>query len=280
MAIRQVALRVMRHGETSPGQAYHILQFAERGLKRLCQPILGGVRGLMLHESGSSRNDRQSSQPIWQRTTSVPLCRIGQHHQVVGASSSSPSTGMEVESQGSKRTTEAAPTPGSASGSQGMNVDSAGAGGSATTSVSENRLVSLLQSLRDMRLSHPELLEEGKDWAEHAEAMMEDFLHVSRNQAMLNIIERGTDFPVCEEAIQEWDLGEEASYVDPQDAVYVDDLSGKVLPEDLVQEARKEEIKFVDKINLWEVVPRPSGVKVIGTRWVDVNKGDDEDFQV
>ena len=40
-----------------------------------------------------------------------------------------------------------------------------------------------------------------------------------------------------------------------------------------------EEVKFIDKIKLWEVVPRPN-TKVISTRWVDVNKGDDQDMQV
>ena len=28
-------------------------------------------------------------------------------------------------------------------------------------------------------------------------------------------------------------------------------------------------------MGVWEVVDRPRGVKVIGTRWVDVNKGDE-----
>eukprot|EP00959_Pyramimonas_sp_CCMP1952_P457952 9475807-Pyramimonas_sp.AAC.1 len=41
-----------------------------------------------------------------------------------------------------------------------------------------------------------------------------------------------------------------------------------------------EEIEFIDDIGLWGVVPRPAGHKVIGTRWVDVNKGDEVDYQV
>ena len=36
--------------------------------------------------------------------------------------------------------------------------------------------------------------------------------------------------------------------------------------------------KFIDKIKLWNVVPRPNdGSKVIDTRWVDVNKGDENE---
>jgi hypothetical protein len=58
--------------------------------------------------------------------------------------------------------------------------------------------------------------------------------------------------PVCEEEPFEWDL-EDGDDIEPEDHWHVDDLSGKVLPDDLVQEARTEELKFVDKIKLWEV---------------------------
>ena len=46
----------------------------------------------------------------------------------------------------------------------------------------------------------------------------------------------------------------------------------------MVQEARYEEIMFIDQVKLWNVVPRPNdGSKVIDTRWVDVNKGDESE---
>eukprot|EP00971_Amphidinium_carterae_P156077 3094512-Amphidinium_carterae.1 len=45
----------------------------------------------------------------------------------------------------------------------------------------------------------------------------------------------------------------------------------------MVEQARKEEIDFIDQIRLWHVVDRPTGAKIIGTRWVDVNKQDDTD---
>ena len=159
-----------------------------------------------------------------------------------------------------------------------MNVDATGAGGNLTF-VTKSKVINMLQDFRNARELHPELLE-AEEWAECAEQMMEGFLHESRFQGIHSIAGKGQDCPVCEESIAEWELDEDSSYIDPQDAVYFDDLSGKVLPEDLVQEARMEEIKFVDKIKLLEVVPRPSGVKVIGTRWVDVNKGDEEDYEV
>ena len=59
-----------------------------------------------------------------------------------------------------------------------------------------------------------------------------------------------------------------------------DDMSGKRLKPDLVKQARTEELaefkafKVYDKVNIeecWEV----TGKDPIGTKWVDVNKGDD-----
>ena len=88
--------------------------------------------------------------------------------------------------------------------------------------------------------------------------------------------EDGKRNAVCEEQQFEWNV--EDDLPPEEDAAYYDDLSGKRLPEELVQEARYEEIKFIDKIKLWNVVPRPSdGSKVIDTRWVDVNKGDENE---
>ena len=56
--------------------------------------------------------------------------------------------------------------------------------------------------------------------------------------------------------------------------MYIEDLKGKEFPIGLVDTARNEEIDFVERIKLWTVEQRPAGVKVIGTSWVDVNKGD------
>ena len=55
---------------------------------------------------------------------------------------------------------------------------------------------------------------------------------------------------------------------------------GRPLGWGVVDGLHGEEIKFIDEIHLWDVVPRPNGVKVIDTRWVDVNKGDETEFQV
>ena len=59
-----------------------------------------------------------------------------------------------------------------------------------------------------------------------------------------------------------------------------DDMSGKQLNMQLVAEAREEEMKEVFKHQVYTKVPiqqclNATGKPPIGTRWVDVNKGDD-----
>jgi hypothetical protein len=58
-----------------------------------------------------------------------------------------------------------------------------------------------------------------------------------------------------------------------------DEITGAVLPPALVQQARAEEIKFMLDWGVWERVPvtdcwRDTGRAPIGSKWVDVNKGD------
>ena len=57
-----------------------------------------------------------------------------------------------------------------------------------------------------------------------------------------------------------------------------DDISGCSLPPELVRAARGEEMDFFKRLSVYEIVHRShqkaTGGKVIGTRWVDTNKGD------
>ena len=61
-------------------------------------------------------------------------------------------------------------------------------------------------------------------------------------------------------------------------AIAKDDVTGNELVPDLVRAARAEEMVYFKKLGVYKVVPRSdqrrTGGKVIGTRWVDVNKGD------
>ena len=57
--------------------------------------------------------------------------------------------------------------------------------------------------------------------------------------------------------------------------VYWDNVSGKPLKPEKVRAARLEECEVIETMGVWEVIPRPKNEKVITTRWVDVNKGDE-----
>ena len=61
---------------------------------------------------------------------------------------------------------------------------------------------------------------------------------------------------------------------------YTDDLTGQVLKDALVLEARAKELSFFHSKSVWLKVPKAqaravSGRPAISVRWVDVNKGDD-----
>ena len=58
----------------------------------------------------------------------------------------------------------------------------------------------------------------------------------------------------------------------------IDDVSGEELDPTLMKEARQMEMKYVEEMKVYDRVPRAqqkeTGGKIIGVRWVDVNKGD------
>ena len=60
-----------------------------------------------------------------------------------------------------------------------------------------------------------------------------------------------------------------------------DDVTGAELDAGKVREARREEIEYIKKTNLYTNVPRSNakslGKKVITVRWIDINKGDTVD---
>ena len=59
-----------------------------------------------------------------------------------------------------------------------------------------------------------------------------------------------------------------------------DDVSGQELDPKMVLRARDEEVKCIRKTNLYTKVPRElakaENAKIITVRWIDINKGDDE----
>ena len=56
---------------------------------------------------------------------------------------------------------------------------------------------------------------------------------------------------------------------------YIDDTSGKLINNTLVEKARAEEISVIRELGVWKVVDRPRDEVVFGTRWVDFNRGDE-----
>merc|ERR1712086_1148632 len=58
-----------------------------------------------------------------------------------------------------------------------------------------------------------------------------------------------------------------------------DDLTGLSLDPKGVLSARRQELDYIAKNKVWEVVPREearrNGWKIINSRWIDINKGDD-----
>ena len=65
------------------------------------------------------------------------------------------------------------------------------------------------------------------------------------------------------------------------DAAYNDDLTGRLLPPDLVRAARAKELAYFEAREVWTKQPvgevrRATGKPAISVRWVDVNKGDNQ----
>ena len=58
----------------------------------------------------------------------------------------------------------------------------------------------------------------------------------------------------------------------------MDDVSGKELDPVKVQQARQEEMGYVNKKEVWRKIPRKQawaeGIKIVGTKWIDIDKGD------
>ena len=61
-----------------------------------------------------------------------------------------------------------------------------------------------------------------------------------------------------------------------------DNVTGKLLPPDLVAKARQEELEFLRGFGVYKIVPysEAKGFPIIGVRWVDVNKADEEGYMV
>ena len=99
------------------------------------------------------------------------------------------------------------------------------------------------------------------------DALLLDNFREAGFQMCANLADTAGTNPVCEEP-EEWDQ-------EAMGDAYYDDMSGKRLDPAMIAVARQTEIDFIDKMGVWEIIPRKdAGVPVIKERWVDVNKGD------
>ncbi|CAE7251708.1 unnamed protein product [Symbiodinium sp. CCMP2592] len=112
-------------------------------------------------------------------------------------------------------------------------------------------------------LAPPDARSEGqkRKSPENAEGMIEELILQEREGFIASI--ENEEQPTCD---LEDDLWEEKFY---------DENTGKELPAEGVKQARMEEIQVIKDMQVWEPIPRPPGERVIGTRWIDINKGDD-----
>ena len=66
---------------------------------------------------------------------------------------------------------------------------------------------------------------------------------------------------------------------------YFDEVTHAELPARLVREARAEELDYFNSLPVWEVVKTQecwdvTGRPPISTKWVDVNKGDQQEYDI
>ena len=121
-----------------------------------------------------------------------------------------------------------------------------------------------VEALTDCPTSNADLLEEESDLEDDLNQLL--ISHHEKTIASVLIRQADSPQPVCEELdVLKLDKWEE----------FRDDLTGKLLDPEMVKDARRTELKYIDECQVWDLVPRPKDVKVIGSRWVDINKGDE-----
>ena len=74
-------------------------------------------------------------------------------------------------------------------------------------------------------------------------------------------------------------VGEVPEHEVVTDAYAWDDVNDKLLNPEMVTKARQEEMDYVKLKGVWEKVniaeARAKGYKIVGTRWIDTDKGDE-----
>ena len=64
------------------------------------------------------------------------------------------------------------------------------------------------------------------------------------------------------------------------DATFIDDVTGKTLDKTKAVEARKKEVEYFKTKGVYTKTKRQPGMKIIATKWLDVNKGDNVNIEI
>ena len=64
------------------------------------------------------------------------------------------------------------------------------------------------------------------------------------------------------------------------DATFIDDVTGKTLDKTKAVEARKKEVEYFKTKGVYIKTKRQPGMKIIATKWLDVNKGDNVNIEI
>ena len=100
------------------------------------------------------------------------------------------------------------------------------------------------------------------------ESTIHELVESHHDDCVLAVLEQnesdGIENPVCEEP----------DVLAKHHGEFFDDISGQELDPSGVRQARKDEVEFIQKMGVWEEVPRPRDKPVLKGRWVDINEGD------
>ena len=180
-----------------------------------------------------------------------------------GAVASEPSQPSRLPGQAAKATVEKR-KPSKAEPTSARETKKPAVAASGTASASKRKSEDPGDQERSELRPAEDRAEASKRKAEDTEGMIETIIAEERKSWIESL--EGVEQPTCDlvDGLVEEILAE----------TFYDDLTGKELPAEGVKAARAEEVSVIRQMGVWEIIPRPANEKVIGTRWVDINKGD------
>jgi hypothetical protein len=122
----------------------------------------------------------------------------------------------------------------------------------------------MIEKVQDIVMNEKKSIDEMKRYVEKMESKSQEMIELNK------VIRHVMDARPHEAEVD--------NLYDPYE--FFDDVTGRSLDESMAMEARALEMKFFKQLNVCEKVPRlraaADGCKVITTRWLDINTGDDK----